>query len=226
MKTDVSSFSHSVIRGADSQTFLELCSQRPSWSRQSLFSKVNSTRCFFSIKLCCNLSEFRKLIRHFGLLVFYEHDWKVQDNSPGHHAGLEPFFDFIISVGDTRLVGLLQRHRFSRSPSFFPDRTEVFSPARTRTTTLWRSCWVWTWSGPSPCCCTAAGPWRWGRPSSRPAPCGGGTASSGSASASATSRESTKTFGTSWWVQVFCLQGRDVVSDAVRFYFPLLSLSL
>ncbi|TWW80797.1 Golgi reassembly-stacking protein 2 [Takifugu flavidus] len=28
---------------------------------------------------------------------------KVHDNSPGHQAGLEPFFDFIISICDTRL---------------------------------------------------------------------------------------------------------------------------
>ncbi|XP_020310957.1 Golgi reassembly-stacking protein 2-like isoform X1 [Oncorhynchus kisutch] len=28
---------------------------------------------------------------------------KVQENSPGHRAGLEPFFDFIISISDTRL---------------------------------------------------------------------------------------------------------------------------
>lgn len=30
--------------------------------------------------------------------------WQVQVNSPGHQAGLEPFFDFIISICDTRLV--------------------------------------------------------------------------------------------------------------------------
>ncbi|XP_076025934.1 Golgi reassembly-stacking protein 2-like [Genypterus blacodes] len=31
------------------------------------------------------------------------HVLRVQENSPGHRAGLEPFFDFIISIGDTRL---------------------------------------------------------------------------------------------------------------------------
>uniref|UniRef100_A0A3P9LJW6 Golgi reassembly stacking protein 2 n=1 Tax=Oryzias latipes TaxID=8090 RepID=A0A3P9LJW6_ORYLA len=31
------------------------------------------------------------------------HVLKVQENSPGHQAGLEPFFDFIIAVCDTRL---------------------------------------------------------------------------------------------------------------------------
>ncbi|XP_026232125.1 Golgi reassembly-stacking protein 2 isoform X2 [Anabas testudineus] len=31
------------------------------------------------------------------------HVLRVQENSPGHHAGLEPFFDFIISICDTRL---------------------------------------------------------------------------------------------------------------------------
>ncbi|XP_008326857.1 Golgi reassembly-stacking protein 2 isoform X3 [Cynoglossus semilaevis] len=31
------------------------------------------------------------------------HVLRVQDNSPGHRAGLEPFFDFIISICDTRL---------------------------------------------------------------------------------------------------------------------------
>lgn len=33
---------------------------------------------------------------------------QVHDNSPGHQAGLEPFFDFIISICDTRLVGSQQ----------------------------------------------------------------------------------------------------------------------
>ncbi|XP_061736041.1 Golgi reassembly-stacking protein 2-like isoform X2 [Nerophis ophidion] len=31
------------------------------------------------------------------------HVLKVQKNSPAYHAGLEPYFDFILSVGDTRL---------------------------------------------------------------------------------------------------------------------------
>ncbi|XP_041662828.1 Golgi reassembly-stacking protein 2 [Cheilinus undulatus] len=31
------------------------------------------------------------------------HVLRVQENSPGHQAGLEPFFDFIISICDTRL---------------------------------------------------------------------------------------------------------------------------
>ncbi|KAK6292602.1 hypothetical protein J4Q44_G00371860 [Coregonus suidteri] len=31
------------------------------------------------------------------------HVLRVQENSPGHRAGLEPFFDFIISISDTRL---------------------------------------------------------------------------------------------------------------------------
>lgn len=29
---------------------------------------------------------------------------QVQENSPGHRAGLEPFFDFIVSINNTRLV--------------------------------------------------------------------------------------------------------------------------
>ncbi|XP_034417171.1 Golgi reassembly-stacking protein 2-like isoform X1 [Cyclopterus lumpus] len=32
------------------------------------------------------------------------HVLRVQENSPGHRAGLEPFFDFIISICDTRLM--------------------------------------------------------------------------------------------------------------------------
>ncbi len=32
---------------------------------------------------------------------------QVQENSPGHRAGLEPFFDFIVSINNSRLVGLL-----------------------------------------------------------------------------------------------------------------------
>ncbi|KAK0139690.1 Golgi reassembly-stacking protein 2 [Merluccius polli] len=31
------------------------------------------------------------------------HVLRVQENSPGHRAGLEPFFDFIVSISDTRL---------------------------------------------------------------------------------------------------------------------------
>uniref|UniRef100_A0A8C7LHA9 Golgi reassembly stacking protein 1 n=1 Tax=Oncorhynchus kisutch TaxID=8019 RepID=A0A8C7LHA9_ONCKI len=27
----------------------------------------------------------------------------IQENSPAHHAGLEPFFDFVLSIGNTRL---------------------------------------------------------------------------------------------------------------------------
>ena len=30
--------------------------------------------------------------------------FKVQENSPGYRAGLEPFFDFIVMIGNTRLV--------------------------------------------------------------------------------------------------------------------------
>ncbi|KAG7258298.1 hypothetical protein CRUP_009601 [Coryphaenoides rupestris] len=32
------------------------------------------------------------------------HVLRVQENSPGHRAGLEPFFDFIVSISDTRLM--------------------------------------------------------------------------------------------------------------------------
>ncbi|CAJ0576190.1 unnamed protein product, partial [Mesorhabditis spiculigera] len=31
------------------------------------------------------------------------HVLRVQDNSPGQHAGLEPFFDYIVCIGNTRL---------------------------------------------------------------------------------------------------------------------------
>jgi len=33
-------------------------------------------------------------------------EFQVQENSPGHSAGLEAFFDFIVSIGNTRLVSL------------------------------------------------------------------------------------------------------------------------
>ncbi|VDO16602.1 unnamed protein product [Brugia timori] len=32
------------------------------------------------------------------------HVLRVQENSPGQAAGLEPFFDFIVCIGNTRLV--------------------------------------------------------------------------------------------------------------------------
>ena len=30
----------------------------------------------------------------------------MQENSPGHKAGLEAFFDFVVAIGNTRLVGI------------------------------------------------------------------------------------------------------------------------
>lgn len=38
--------------------------------------------------------------------IFYGRNlsFKVQDGSPGHKAGLEAFFDFIVAIGNTRLV--------------------------------------------------------------------------------------------------------------------------
>ncbi|KHJ94543.1 hypothetical protein OESDEN_05523, partial [Oesophagostomum dentatum] len=38
-----------------------------------------------------------------NLAAFIIQTFKVQDNSPGQAAGLEPFFDFIVSIGNTRL---------------------------------------------------------------------------------------------------------------------------
>lgn len=35
------------------------------------------------------------------------HVLKVQEGSPGAEAGLEAYFDFIISIGNTRLVIIL-----------------------------------------------------------------------------------------------------------------------
>ena len=29
---------------------------------------------------------------------------QVQDNSPGQAAGLEPFFDYVVAIGEIRLV--------------------------------------------------------------------------------------------------------------------------
>ena len=34
--------------------------------------------------------------------------FQVQDGSPGHKAGLEAFFDFIVAIGNTRLVSFLR----------------------------------------------------------------------------------------------------------------------
>lgn len=58
----------------------------------------------------------------------------MQENSPGYKAGLEPFFDFIISIENTRLVGLAEDVNFiSLSLYFFlvttgrKGREEVFN---------------------------------------------------------------------------------------------------
>lgn len=42
------------------------------------------------------------------------HVLRVQDNSPGQRAGLESFFDFILSVNDHRLVGNSLKPRADR----------------------------------------------------------------------------------------------------------------
>lgn len=120
---------------------------------------------------------------------------QVHDNSPGHQAGLEPFFDFIISICDTRLVGSQQE-----------DFTHVLPGAvmecfcRTGTTAPWNSCWTWMWKDPSRCCYTTAGRWLSGRRPSCPAACGAAGGSSGSAFASAALKKQMKMFGTFWWV--------------------------
>jgi hypothetical protein len=35
------------------------------------------------------------------------HVLRVQDNSPGQKAGLEPYFDYILTIGDVRLVSFV-----------------------------------------------------------------------------------------------------------------------
>lgn len=41
---------------------------------------------------------------HPDFLPFYFPIYQVQEHSPGHKAGLEAYFDFIVAVGNTRLV--------------------------------------------------------------------------------------------------------------------------
>lgn len=43
-------------------------------------------------------------LEQMDLVMTDQYDFQVQDNSPGQKAGLEAFFDFIISIGNTRLV--------------------------------------------------------------------------------------------------------------------------
>jgi hypothetical protein len=42
---------------------------------------------------------------HHSPLFMSRISLQVQDNSPGYRAGLEAFFDFILAIGKTRLVG-------------------------------------------------------------------------------------------------------------------------
>ena len=49
-------------------------------------------------------------IYNFEITVLSYLLFKVQDGSPGFHAGLEPFFDFIVAIGNTRLVNLYKYH--------------------------------------------------------------------------------------------------------------------
>ena len=39
------------------------------------------------------------------------HVLRVQPNSPGHRAGIDPFFDYIVAVEGSRLVGNRERER-------------------------------------------------------------------------------------------------------------------
>lgn len=56
---------------------------------------------FLFLKVCVKL-EFQ-----FWLAFLIRLSLQVQDNSPGSAAGLEAFFDFIVAIGNTRLVSFL-----------------------------------------------------------------------------------------------------------------------
>lgn len=146
------------------------------------------TWCFY----CCDLTT----------LQYDASTWQVQDNSPGCRAGLEPYFDFIISVCDTRLVRFWKPAASGslNPPGLWRTVSDVFVSNRRGTTTPWKSCWKPTWSAPSRCCCTTARRKLCARRPSCPATRGAATGSWVSAFASAASKEPVTTFGTSWWV--------------------------
>ena len=49
----------------------------------------------------CQISCSQGDYKYKRALIFTQ---QVQENSPGQVAGLEPFFDFIVAIGNTRLV--------------------------------------------------------------------------------------------------------------------------
>lgn len=59
-----------------------------------------STQYEFSTLRLWHCNEMHKAVAAHLSLIFVQ----VQENSPGHRAGLEPFFDFIVSINNTRLV--------------------------------------------------------------------------------------------------------------------------
>lgn len=72
-------------------------------------------------------------------------DWlvvfQVQDSSPGQSAGLEPFFDYIVAIGNTRLVGsvfLFSTVQFSRA-----FRTETMMPSKRYSNNTSTNRWNW-----------------------------------------------------------------------------------
>lgn len=57
------------------------------------------------IKLHCNSPHRSRSISWMKIIIL-----QIQENSPAEKAGLEPFFDFIISIGHNRLVSLHYKH--------------------------------------------------------------------------------------------------------------------
>lgn len=74
----------------------------------NIYEKWNIT--YFKFCIICGICIFKIFVLSF-IDVKLPLDWlnvlshiQVQDGSPAMKAGLEPFFDFILSMGNTRLV--------------------------------------------------------------------------------------------------------------------------
>lgn len=61
---------------------------------------------FHSFELRTGWEVNRRILSVYIHALFVLSLFQVQDNSPGSSAGLEAFFDFIVAIGNTRLVSV------------------------------------------------------------------------------------------------------------------------
>lgn len=85
------------------------------WKFQEVAPRATTSSGFVFSFLRTSLAPFSQTLSIF---------LQVQDNSPGYRAGLEAFFDFILAIGKTRLVGKYSDaiSQISNAPAFTGPR--------------------------------------------------------------------------------------------------------